>query len=116
MAMRNALSASSSWLSLIVALIIPWGSFYGPRRPGSTFTIRSDHMRGSITSPRSNMLSNTSWRIFLHSPYCDVYFSRYWTDHQVEFDELNSFLFEQMTDYNPTRFVPFNYDPSHNQY
>ncbi len=75
------LSASSSWLSLIVAPIIPWGSFYGQRRPGSTFTIRSDHMRGWITSPRSNLLSNTSWRIFLHSPYCDVYFSRDWTSH-----------------------------------
>src|SRR5260221_14343353 len=77
--MRNALSASSSWLSLIVAPIILWGSFYEQRRPGSTFTIRSDHMRGWITSPRSNLLSNTSWRIFLHSPYCDVYFSRDWT-------------------------------------
>jgi hypothetical protein len=40
-------------------------------------------MRGWITSPRSNLLSNTSWRIFLHSPYCDVYFSRDWTRRKV---------------------------------
>jgi MFS family permease len=40
-------------------------------------------MRGSITSPRPNTFSNTSWRIFLHSPYCDVYFSRDWTRPQA---------------------------------
>src|ERR1051326_6482859 len=79
MAMRNALLASSSWPLLIDALIIRWESFYGLRRPGSTFTIRSDHMRGWITSLRSNLLSYTSWRIFLLSSYCDVYFSRDWT-------------------------------------
>jgi hypothetical protein len=28
------------------------------------------------------LLSNTSWRIFLHLPYCAVYFSRDWT-HQA---------------------------------
>jgi hypothetical protein len=84
MALRNALSASSSWLSLIVAPIILWGIFYGLRRPGSTFTIWSDHMRGWITSRRSNTLSSTSWRIFLHSPYGDVYFSRDWTKNAEE--------------------------------
>ena len=77
--MPNALSASSSWLSLIAVPITPWGSFYEQRRPGSTFTIKSDHMGGWITSLHSNMLNNTGWRIFLHSPYSDVYFSRDWT-------------------------------------
>jgi hypothetical protein len=82
MATLKALSASSTWLELHVAPIIRWGSFYEQRRPGSTFTIWSDHMRRWITPPRSNLLSNTSWSIFLHSPYCDVYFSRGWA-HQA---------------------------------
>ena len=77
--MRNALSASSSWLELHVAPIIRWRSFCERLRHGSTFIIKSDHMRGSITSLRFTMLSNMSWRIFLHSPYGDVYFSRDWT-------------------------------------
>lgn len=51
------------------------GSFYGLRRPGSTFTIWSDHMRGWITSLHFNMFSNMGWRIFLHSPSGDVYFT-----------------------------------------
>ena len=38
-------------------------------------------MRGSRTSPRSNTFSNTCWRIFLHLPYADVYFSWDWTLH-----------------------------------
>src|SRR5579872_157774 len=79
MAMLTDLLASSSWLPLTGVLISPWGNFCERPRTGSTFTIRSDLMRGSITSPRSTMLSRTGWRIFLLSPYCDVYFSRDWT-------------------------------------
>lgn len=30
-----------------------------------------------------NTCSNTGWRIFLHSPSCDVYFSRDWTRGQA---------------------------------
>ena len=35
------------------------GEFLRAAEPGSTFTIRSGHMRGWITSPRSTMLSRT---------------------------------------------------------
>jgi hypothetical protein len=59
--------------------VIRWGSFCEQLRHGSTFIIKSDHMRSSITSLRFTMLSSMSWRIFLHSPYGDVYFSRDWT-------------------------------------
>src|SRR5260370_6532116 len=44
--MRNALSASSSWLELHVAPIIRWGSFCERLRHGSTFIIKSDQYPG----------------------------------------------------------------------
>ena len=47
--MRNALSASSSWLSLIVAPIIRWGSFCERLRHGSTCRIKSDQHAGLDT-------------------------------------------------------------------
>ena len=47
--MRNALSASSSWLELHVAPIIRWGSFCERLRHGSTFIIKSDQHAGLDT-------------------------------------------------------------------
>ena len=44
--MRNALSASSSWLELHVAPIIRWGSFCERLRHGSTFILKSDQHAG----------------------------------------------------------------------
>ena len=47
--MRNALSASSSWLELHVAPIIRWGSFCERRKPGSPCIIKSDQHAGLDT-------------------------------------------------------------------
>jgi len=47
--MRNALSASSSWLELHVAPMIRWGSFCERRKPGSTCIIKSDQHAGLDT-------------------------------------------------------------------
>ena len=47
--MRNALSASSSWLELHVAPIIRWGSFCERLRHGSTCIIKSDQHAGLDT-------------------------------------------------------------------
>src|SRR5258708_23094990 len=74
--------------------VIRWGSFCEQLRHGSTFIIKSDHMRGSITSLRFTMRSRMSWRIFLHSPSGDVYFSRDWTilklweEHRIFYEDL----------------------------
>src|SRR5712692_10070068 len=57
---------------------------------------RATSTRGSITSLRFTMRSRMSWRIFLHSPSGDVYFSRDWTilklweEHRLFYEDLPS--------------------------
>ena len=68
----SALSASSSCQWPIAVPIILWDSSCVPQKRGSTFTIKSDPMRGWRTFLRSNMLNNTIYKIFLISPYRNV--------------------------------------------
>src|SRR5260221_9521211 len=79
MGMRNGLSACSSWRWQIAAPTIPWDSFCGLLKLGSTFTTRSDRTRDSIIFLRSNMLNNMLCRIFLYLPFSSVYFTGYLT-------------------------------------
>jgi transposase InsO family protein len=76
--MWNSLSASSSWLELHVAPILRWGRYFASGSDaGSTCIIKSDPHAGlDNLSPRALCEADMSWRIFLHSPYGDVYFSR----------------------------------------